>query len=91
MELLLNGHLFPIYVYRIGHNLEGIEADAERQSKLEKGNGYAENTVYVANDEVGVLKQSEHTYIVGERNEHCDLAVFCTACFVHPKREKIVY
>ncbi len=55
--------LAQIHINGIGHGLEGIEADTQRQYKANGGKAETKQRIEIAHKEVGVLEESQHTEI----------------------------
>lgn len=55
--------LAQIHINGIGHGLEGIEADTQRQYKADGGKAETKQRIEIAHKEVGVLEESQHTEI----------------------------
>ncbi len=64
-QALLGICLFSVQIDRIGHRLECIKADADRQSDIERAQMQAEH-VQVADQKVSVFEESEQDEVEGD-------------------------
>ena len=68
-EVMLGLDLAAVNVDGVGHDLEGVEADAQRQSQPgQQGDGGPEQGVDVAQEEVCVFKEEQHAQRHNERD-----------------------
>ncbi len=75
-DVLLHRRVTAIDVDRIGHRLEGVEADTDRQGDLERGDIQKRQVIERVRQEARVLKEAQQTEIDTNRGDQKALGFF---------------
>ena len=62
-DVPLGRHHTAVHVDGVAHGLERVERDADGQQQSQRGDGRAQQTVYIGNGEIRVLEEPQNTQI----------------------------
>ena len=89
---MLRLRISPVHIYHIGHDLEGVKADAERKRYLRHKKLRLKYTVYCGYKEGRVFKYQKQPHIKDYVRDQESLSCRTSQSFpVYEKRKKIIY
>lgn len=77
-DVSLRPDLPPVYVYCVGHGLEGVERNTHRKGDIHKRNSRARKSIYVLDKEIVILEKAQNSEVHHDRAYQYDFrrAVF---------------